>query len=179
MRHIPRWATLKHFNNVMTVDYADGQAFLDILKVKLNSYNLHLWFCWCSMCLIPCAVHHSMHCSDNAQKLCSCSLYTCLCTLPNNDRSSLHDRGPAGSTKGVYFKLQRYLFGKHLVIVKCTICWCTCSKWHKCTIKISSSISSMPPAMSFRILNKKVQWTTSTHVQVKDFFRRSKRHTTK
>ena len=27
---------LKHFNNVTTVDYADGQAFLDILKVKLN-----------------------------------------------------------------------------------------------------------------------------------------------
>lgn len=33
MRQVPRWAGLKHFDHVTTVEYTDGQAFLDILKV--------------------------------------------------------------------------------------------------------------------------------------------------
>jgi hypothetical protein len=33
MRNVPRWANLKHFKNVTTVEYTDGQAFLNILKV--------------------------------------------------------------------------------------------------------------------------------------------------
>ncbi|KAJ7166717.1 hypothetical protein C8R46DRAFT_996401 [Mycena filopes] len=32
MREFPRWAGLKHFNEVTTVHFADGQAFYDILK---------------------------------------------------------------------------------------------------------------------------------------------------
>jgi hypothetical protein len=34
MRQVPRWPDLKHFYNVTTVEYTDGQAFLDILKVR-------------------------------------------------------------------------------------------------------------------------------------------------
>ncbi|KAJ6550186.1 hypothetical protein B0H19DRAFT_1298710 [Mycena capillaripes] len=39
MGKIPRWPNLKHFLNVTTEDYTDGQAFLDILK-----------------CILPCIV---------------------------------------------------------------------------------------------------------------------------
>jgi hypothetical protein len=34
MNSVPRWRNLKHFPNVTTVEYTDGQAFLDILKVS-------------------------------------------------------------------------------------------------------------------------------------------------
>ncbi|KAI0309540.1 hypothetical protein OF83DRAFT_1071905, partial [Amylostereum chailletii] len=37
MSHVPPWPNLKHFNNVTTVEHADGQAFLDILKVSFVS----------------------------------------------------------------------------------------------------------------------------------------------
>lgn len=33
MKHFPRWRGLKHFNEVTTIEYTDGQTFLDILKV--------------------------------------------------------------------------------------------------------------------------------------------------
>ncbi|KAJ7867316.1 hypothetical protein B0H13DRAFT_2559912 [Mycena leptocephala] len=39
MRNVPRWRNLKHFSNVTTEEYTDGQAFLDILK-----------------CILPCIV---------------------------------------------------------------------------------------------------------------------------
>ncbi|KAJ7718510.1 hypothetical protein B0H14DRAFT_3170816 [Mycena olivaceomarginata] len=39
MRNVPRWKNLKHFPNVTTEEYTDGQAFLDILK-----------------CILPCIV---------------------------------------------------------------------------------------------------------------------------
>lgn len=42
MRQVPRWAKLKHFYNVTTVDYTDGQTFLDILKVRFSLYDLDL-----------------------------------------------------------------------------------------------------------------------------------------
>ncbi|KAJ7715913.1 hypothetical protein DFH07DRAFT_785531 [Mycena maculata] len=35
MRNVPRWKNLKHFPNVTTEEYTDGQAFLDILKIFL------------------------------------------------------------------------------------------------------------------------------------------------
>jgi len=33
MADFPRWSDLKHFNNVTTTHFTDGQAFYDILKV--------------------------------------------------------------------------------------------------------------------------------------------------
>jgi hypothetical protein len=33
MKNFPRWRNLKHFNDVATVDFSDGQAFVDIMKV--------------------------------------------------------------------------------------------------------------------------------------------------
>ncbi|KAJ7646328.1 hypothetical protein DFH06DRAFT_997719, partial [Mycena polygramma] len=39
MAKVPRWKNLKHFSNVTTEEYTDGQAFLDILK-----------------CILPCIV---------------------------------------------------------------------------------------------------------------------------
>jgi hypothetical protein len=33
MMMFPRWSNLKHFNNVTTTHFTDGQAFYDILKV--------------------------------------------------------------------------------------------------------------------------------------------------
>jgi hypothetical protein len=33
MRNVPRWRNLKHIDNVTTIEYADGQVFVDILKV--------------------------------------------------------------------------------------------------------------------------------------------------
>ena len=34
MRNVPRWRGLKHFDHVTTIDFSDGQAFFDILKVS-------------------------------------------------------------------------------------------------------------------------------------------------
>jgi hypothetical protein len=34
MKNFPRWRNLKHFNAVATVDFSDGQAFVDIMKVS-------------------------------------------------------------------------------------------------------------------------------------------------
>lgn len=34
MSKVLRYPNLKHFNHVTTVEYADGQAFFDILKVR-------------------------------------------------------------------------------------------------------------------------------------------------
>lgn len=39
MRNMPRWRNLKHFSNVTTVDYTDGQAYLDILKVRIHQLD--------------------------------------------------------------------------------------------------------------------------------------------
>lgn len=36
MRNLPRWRNLKHFNHVTTIEYTDGQTFLDILKVQFE-----------------------------------------------------------------------------------------------------------------------------------------------
>jgi hypothetical protein len=33
MSNFPRWPGLKHFNSVSNIDFSDGQAFLDIMKV--------------------------------------------------------------------------------------------------------------------------------------------------
>jgi hypothetical protein len=35
MRNFPTWSSLKHFNHVSTISFADGQSFYDILKVYL------------------------------------------------------------------------------------------------------------------------------------------------
>ncbi|KAJ7826131.1 hypothetical protein B0H14DRAFT_2163033, partial [Mycena olivaceomarginata] len=37
MRQFPRWPNLKHFNQVTTVHFTDGQSFYDILKCILPS----------------------------------------------------------------------------------------------------------------------------------------------
>jgi hypothetical protein len=43
MDRVPRWTGLKHFSHVTTIEYADGQAFLDILKVSyINSLLVFL-----------------------------------------------------------------------------------------------------------------------------------------
>jgi hypothetical protein len=44
MREYPRWRGLKHFNHVTTTTFADGESFLDILKVcsQRNAKELKL-----------------------------------------------------------------------------------------------------------------------------------------
>jgi hypothetical protein len=44
MREYPRWQGLKHFNHVTTTTFADGESFLDILKVcsQCNDKELKL-----------------------------------------------------------------------------------------------------------------------------------------
>ncbi|KAJ7822282.1 hypothetical protein B0H14DRAFT_3089030 [Mycena olivaceomarginata] len=39
MRRFPRWPDLKHFNQVTTVHFTDGQSFYDILKVSQNVFS--------------------------------------------------------------------------------------------------------------------------------------------
>jgi hypothetical protein len=36
MAKVARWQDLKHFRNVTTIEYTDGQSFLDILKVRCS-----------------------------------------------------------------------------------------------------------------------------------------------
>lgn len=38
MAFFPRWSNLKHFNNVTTTHFTDGQAFYDILKVRADLF---------------------------------------------------------------------------------------------------------------------------------------------
>ena len=37
MNHIPRWPNLKHFESITTLDFSDGQGYLDALKVSYIS----------------------------------------------------------------------------------------------------------------------------------------------
>jgi len=55
MRRFPRWPNLKHFNQVTTVNYSDGQSFYDVLKAShlLASVKLLLIF---FQCVLPCIV---------------------------------------------------------------------------------------------------------------------------
>lgn len=39
MSQMPRWKGLKHFLNVTTLEYADGQDFYDTLRVSILRYE--------------------------------------------------------------------------------------------------------------------------------------------
>ncbi len=58
MAQFPRWSNLKHFSNVSTTTFGDGQVFYDILKVhsaftipKINSVDSQSL-----QCILPCIV---------------------------------------------------------------------------------------------------------------------------
>lgn len=57
MRNVSRWRNLKHFDNVTTIEYADGQVFVDILKVIYSILCvLEEFSSVMSQCLLPCIV---------------------------------------------------------------------------------------------------------------------------
>jgi hypothetical protein len=39
MAKFPRWRNLKHLSSPTTIDYSEGQTFLDILKVRTSYYR--------------------------------------------------------------------------------------------------------------------------------------------
>ena len=57
MALFPRWSGLKHFKNVSTTTFGDGQQFYDILKVFffvliIETSAIHLFL----QCILPCIV---------------------------------------------------------------------------------------------------------------------------
>lgn len=40
MSEVPRWHGLKHLKNVTTIDFTDGQTYLDILKVSCYQFMI-------------------------------------------------------------------------------------------------------------------------------------------
>jgi len=57
MRNVSRWRNLKHFDNVTTIEYADGQVFVDILKVIYSILCVLEEFSSAMLqCLLPCIV---------------------------------------------------------------------------------------------------------------------------
>ena len=58
MALFPRWSNLKHFNNVSTTTFGDGQVFYDILKVRFCNYCLHSKHDLVPFlqCILPCIV---------------------------------------------------------------------------------------------------------------------------
>jgi hypothetical protein len=57
MGQFPRWRDLKHLSSATTIDYSDGQTFLDILKVfvSLQCFMMRRWR-RPIQCALPCLV---------------------------------------------------------------------------------------------------------------------------
>jgi hypothetical protein len=39
MRNYPRWADLKHFNNVATLRFTDAEQYVHVLKVRTSRHG--------------------------------------------------------------------------------------------------------------------------------------------
>ena len=90
MGAFPRWNGLKHFYNVTTIKFTDGQSFYDILKVS--------FFITCAAeaklkCLIA-EVYSSMYCWFASQRFRTCPLHSCIPMLSNPYWLALHDWEP-------------------------------------------------------------------------------------
>ena len=86
MAIFPRWSNLKHFNNVTTTHFTDGQAFYDILKVRPNFVVAK------QVIKFTLLVHSSMRRGFPSQEIGPGSLHPCLYTVSNTCWPPLHDR---------------------------------------------------------------------------------------
>jgi hypothetical protein len=87
MGAFPRWNGLKHFYNVTTIKFTDGQSFYDILKV-----SLFLYFAARPGQSLTFTVYHSLYCWLASQELNLNSLYPSISILSNPCRLALYDR---------------------------------------------------------------------------------------
>lgn len=84
MALFPRWSNLKHFRNVSTTTFGDGQAFYDILKVQF----LHLLFPFNTPAVFT--VHSTLYCSAFAKKLNFHQLHSDISALSLDDWFELY-----------------------------------------------------------------------------------------
>jgi hypothetical protein len=78
MAKFPRWRGLKNISSPTTIDYSEGQTFLDILKVFV--------FVQVELSLTFGSVRSALHCANPPAKFMPCSGY------PNHGKDS-HDAG--------------------------------------------------------------------------------------
>jgi hypothetical protein len=83
----PRWRSLKHFNNVTTTHFTDGQAFYDILKVCIIFLARPLP----TIIKFTLLVHSSMHRGFPSKKLSHGTLHPCLSLFSNTSWPPVHD----------------------------------------------------------------------------------------
>jgi len=81
-----RWSNLKHFNNVTTTHFTDGQAFYDILKVRTDFVAAQ------QVVKFALLVHSSMYRGFPSKKIGPSTLHPCLSTVSNTRWPPLHDR---------------------------------------------------------------------------------------
>jgi len=103
MSKVARWRDLKHFKHVTTTEFADGQAFFNILQASVI-----LFFSYKYLFRTP-AVHPAMHRTTSASRLTSCSLYQGICTISYDDWNALHDGRTAPTTAKHDYNLQKVL----------------------------------------------------------------------
>jgi len=48
MKQVPSWPNMKHFDSITTIDFSDGQGYLDALKV---SCILDQWYAYTTITL--------------------------------------------------------------------------------------------------------------------------------
>jgi hypothetical protein len=85
MADFPRWSDLKHFNNVTTTHFTDGQAFYDILKVSF------FFFASRQVVKFTFLVHSALYCGFPSEKLGLSTLHPCLPPVSNPCWPSVHD----------------------------------------------------------------------------------------
>lgn len=105
MRQVPRWPGLKHHNHVTTIEYTDGQGYLDILKVRANTFESE----FLRLKLKPLLVHHSLFGAADAQKLPSCLLCTGLCSLLHDGRYAFYNKGTAAATSSIHQRIPDFM----------------------------------------------------------------------
>lgn len=88
MGRVPRWRNLKHFPNVTTEEYTDGQAFLDILKVFRHHLFSELFIDTSAQCILPCINHTAF-----TVEFASGALHQSVPAVSLHDWIGMHRRG--------------------------------------------------------------------------------------
>ena len=85
MADFPWWSDLKHFNNVTTTHFTDGQAFYDILKVCT------CFFASWQVVKFTFLVHSALYCGFSSEKLGLSTLHPRLPPVLNPCWPLVHD----------------------------------------------------------------------------------------
>jgi hypothetical protein len=102
MREFSRWPGLKHFNQVTTVPFKDGQSFFDILKVwDLVCFQIIYWIL---------TVHPTVCRGDPSTKQCSNPLSPCISASTDDCRRALHAHESVGAPSNLYCRFLPLVF---------------------------------------------------------------------